>query len=94
MNISDVLKGHKKFIRGEEEGGTPVDRRNRREENGTWWHRREARSTNTREGIFIIPPTPSSVLAKAMKKICQEELKGTNISIGVSEREGGDSSMS
>ena len=41
-----------------------------------------------REGVFIIPPTPNSVLAKAFKKICQEELKGTNIQMAVTERGG------
>ena len=28
-----------------------------------------------REGVIIIPPTPKGVLAKALKKACQEELK-------------------
>ena len=41
-----------------------------------------------REGVFIIPPTPQSLLAKTFKKICKEELKGTNISMAVTERGG------
>ena len=41
-----------------------------------------------REGVFIIPPTPSSILAKAFKKICQEELRGTNLQMSVTERGG------
>ena len=41
-----------------------------------------------REGVFIIPPTPESLLAKTFKKICTEELKGTNISMAVTERGG------
>ena len=41
-----------------------------------------------REGVFIIPPTPNSILAKAFKKTCQEELKGTNIQMSVTERGG------
>ena len=38
--------------------------------------------------MFIIPPTPKRRLAKTFKKICTEELKGTNISIAVTERGG------
>jgi len=34
------------------------------------------------------PPTPKSLLAKTFKKICTEELKGTNISMTVTERGG------
>ena len=41
-----------------------------------------------REGVFIIPPTPQSLLAKTFKKICTEELKGTNITMAVTERGG------
>ena len=95
--ISDALRGHQKLLREEAEGGRPVDRprgyqeverRRRREEKGERWYRREARGTRVREGVIIIPPTPNSVLAKRMKKICQEELRGTNISMGVQERGG------
>ena len=38
--------------------------------------------------IIIIPPTPNSILAKEMKKICEEELRGSNISLSVQERGG------
>ena len=65
-----------------------VERRRRREEKGERWYRREERSTKVREGVLIIPPTPNSVLAKALKKVCQEELRGTNIQISVTERGG------
>ena len=41
-----------------------------------------------REGVIIIPPTPNSILAKEMKKICAEELKGSNISVAIQERGG------
>ena len=64
------------------------ERRRRRQEKGGRWYRREERSTRMREGVFIIPPTKNSVLAKAFKKICQEELKGTNIQMSVTERGG------
>ena len=60
-----------------------LERRRQRQEKGGRWYRREARGTRMREGIIIIPPTPQSVMAKALRKICQEELKGTNISMGV-----------
>ena len=51
------------------------------------------RFTNTkqklgRDGVIIIPPTPKGVLAKALKKACQEELKNTGISLSVHERGG------
>ena len=45
--------------------------RRRRQEKGERWYRREARGTRIREGIFIIPPTPHSVMAKALRKIYQ-----------------------
>ena len=95
--ISDSLRGYQKLLLGEREGGRPVDRskryqqlerRRRKQEKGERWYRREARGTRIREGIFIIPPTPHSVMAKEFKKICQEELRGTNISMGVTERGG------
>ena len=38
--------------------------------------------------MFIIPPTPESLLAKTFKKICVDELRGTNISMAVTERGG------
>ena len=95
--IGDSLRGYEKLLKGEAEGGRPVDRpkryqqlerRRRRQEKGGRWYRREARGTRMRDGIIIIPPTPQSVMAKALRKICQEELKGTNISMGVTERGG------
>ena len=95
--ISDALRGYEKLLQGEEEGGRPVDRpreymaverRRKKEEKGERWYRGEPRGTRMREGLFIIPPTPNSVLAKAMKKICQEELQGTNITMRVTERGG------
>ena len=52
------------------------------------WYRKEVRGTKMREGIFIIPPKHKSLLAKTMKKICQDELRGINISVGVTERGG------
>ena len=85
------------MLRSEAEGGRPVDRprryeeaerRRRRGEKGDRWYRREARGTTKREGVFIIPPTPGSVLAKAWRKVCQEEIRGTTISLGVTERGG------
>ena len=38
--------------------------------------------------MLKIPSTPESVLAKTFKKVCQEEFKGTNISMAVTERGG------
>ena len=95
--ISDAVRGHQKLVKGEREGGRPVDRprsyqreerRGRREEKGERWYRREKRGTRMREGLFIIPPTPGSVLAKAFQKVCLEELKGSNIQMCVTERGG------
>ena len=57
-----------------------LERRRRRQEKGQRWYRREVRGTKMREGIFIIPPTPKSLLAKTMKKICQDDW-GTGIYI-------------
>ena len=39
--------------------------------------RKEKRGTNIREGVIIVPPTPESSLAKALKKVCDEELRGS-----------------
>ena len=95
--ISDATRGHQKLVQGEIAGGRPVDcphtyqqeeRRRRRKEKGDRWFRKEGRSTKMREGVFIIPPTPSSILAKAFKKICQEELRGTNLQMSVTKRGG------
>ena len=95
--ISDALRGHQKLLHGEATGGRPVDRprsfqeverRRRRRDKGDRWYRREARGTNKKEGIFIVPPTPGGLLAKTLRRICQEELKGTSISMGVTERGG------
>ena len=65
-----------------------AERSKRREQKGTRWYRREARGAMKKEGVFIIPPTPGSVLARKLRKVCQDELKGTEISIGVTERGG------
>ena len=95
--ISDALRCHQKMLTTEAEGGRPVDRprdyqprerRRRREEKRERFYRKEARGTKVREGLFIIPPTPNSVLAKELKEVCKEELKGSNISITVQERGG------
>ena len=81
----------------EMDGGQPVDRpreyeeigrRKKKDEKRTRWFRKEPRGTNIREGVLIIPPTPESVLAKAFKKVCEEELKGSKIRLSVQERGG------
>ena len=81
----------------EEGGGQPVDRprsydeegrRRRKREKRERWYRREPRGTNIREGVIIVPPTPEGILAKELRKACEEELKGTKISIRVQERGG------
>ena len=73
--ISDALKGHQKLVQGEAEGGRPVDRprgyqeverRRSKEDKGVRWYRRENRGTKVREGMFIVPPTPGSALAKRL----------------------------
>ena len=95
--ISDAIRGHQKLLQEVAEGKRPLnrprgfqeeDRRRRRQEKGERWYRREERGTKVREGVFIIPPTPQSLLAKTFKKICTEELKGTNITMAVTERGG------
>ena len=95
--ISDALRGYKKKLQVEAEGGRPVDRlreyqeverRMRRSEKGERYYRKEKRGSKVREGVIIIPPTPNSILAKEMKKICEEELRGSNISLSVQERGG------
>ena len=76
--ISDALRGHEKMQQRENEGGQPVDRprefdeagrRKRKEEKPGRWFRKEKRGTNIREGVIIVPPTPESSLAKALKKV-------------------------
>ena len=52
------------------------------------YYRKHGRGTSVREGVFIIPPTPNSMLAKEMKRICDEELRGRQISMTVQERGG------
>ena len=88
---------HQKLFQQVSEGKRPLnrprgfqedERRRKRQEKGERWYRREERSTKVREGVFIIPPTPGSVLAKTFKNICREELRGTNISMAVTERGG------
>ena len=63
-------------------------RRKRKEEKPGRWFRKEKRGTNIREGVIIVPPTPESSLAKALKKVCDEELRGSKISLSVQERGG------
>ena len=95
--ISDAIKGHQKLRQEVSDGKRPLnrprgfqedERRRRRQEKGERWYRREERGSKVREGLFIIPPTPESLLAKTFKKICIEELKGTNIAMAVTERGG------
>ena len=95
--ISDALRGYQKKLQIEAEGGRPVDRprdyqeverRRMRTEKRERYYRKEKRGSKVREGVIIIPPTPSSILAKEMKKICEEELRGSNISLSVQERGG------
>jgi hypothetical protein len=95
--ITDAVRGFEKMLKAEEEGGRPVDRprdyqeasrRRAKEDKRGRYYRKEKRGTRVREGVIIIPPTPDSVLAKELKKICQEELKGTNISLAIQERGG------
>ena len=95
--ISDALRGHQKMRQREMDGGQPVDRpreyeeigrRKKKDEKRTRWFRKEPRGTNIREGVLIIPPTPESVLAKAFKKVCEEELRGSKIRLSVQERGG------
>ena len=95
--ISDAMRCHQKMLKTEAEGGRPVDRprdyqpqerRRRREEKRERFYRKEPRGSRVREGLFVIPPTPDSILAKEFKQVCREELKGSNISIKVQERGG------
>ena len=92
--ISDAIRGHQKLLEDVVEGKRPLnrprgfqedERRRKRQEKGERWYRREERSTKVREGVFIIPPTPGSALAKTFKNICREELRETNISMAVTE---------
>ena len=41
-----------------------------------------------REGVIIIPPTPNSILAEKMRKICSEEMRESNIRVSIQERGG------
>ena len=95
--ISDAVQGFENMKKREQEGGQPVDRprsydeegrRRRKEEKRGRWYRREPRGTSIREGALIIPPTPDGELAKALKKACEEELKGSKITLSVQERGG------
>ena len=52
-------------------------RRRRKREKRERWYRREPRGTSIREGVIIVPPTPEGILAKELRKACEEELKGT-----------------
>ena len=95
--ISDAVQGFKNMQKREEEGGQPVDRlrsydeegrRRRKLQKGGRWYRREPRGTSIREGVIIVPPTPDGALAMAMKRACEEELRGSKISVRVQERGG------
>ena len=95
--ISDALRGYDKMQKRETEGGQPVDRpreydeverRRRKEEKGGRWFRKQQRGTKIREGVIIIPPTPDGVLAKALKKVCEVELKDSKITLTIQERGG------
>ena len=95
--ISDAVQGFKNMQKREEEGGRPVDRlrsydeagrRRRKLEKGGRWYRREPRGTTIREGVIIVPPTIGGALALALKRACEEELRGSKISLRVQERGG------
>ena len=95
--ISDALRGHAKRVKEEEEGRRPLNRtkkfeeekrRKRKEDKKERWYRKEERGSRVREGVLIIPPTPHSILAKELKKICQEELQGNRMTITIMERGG------
>ena len=95
--ISDALRGFEKKQQAEAAGGQPLnrpreyhqeERRRKRVEKKERYYKKEKRGSKVREGVIIIPPTPNSILAKEMKKICAEELKGSNISVAIQERGG------
>ena len=95
--ISDAVQGYKNMQKREQDGGQPVDRprdydeegrRIRKEEKRKRWYRREPRGTSIREGSLIIPPAPDEALAKALKKVCEEELKSAKMALNVQERGG------
>ena len=95
--ISDAVQGFKNMQQREQQGGRPVDRprnydeegrRIRKQEKRERWYRREPRGTSIREGVIIVPPTPGGLLAKELKRACEEELKGSKISMSVQERGG------
>ena len=95
--ISDAVQGFKNMQKREIEGGQPVDRPRNYDEEGRRrrkldkrgrWYRREPRGTSIREGVIIVPPTPDGALAMALKKACEEELRGSKISVSVVERGG------
>ena len=90
--ISDALQGYAKRVKEEEEGRRPLNRpkkfeedkrRKKKEEKKERWYRKEERGSRVREGVLIIPPTPHSVLAKELRRISQEELKGSSMSITI-----------
>ena len=95
--ISDAVQGFKNMQQREQQGGRPVDRprnydeegrRIRKQEKRERWYRREPRGTSIREGVIIVPPTPGGLLAKELKRACEEELRGSKISLSVQERGG------
>ena len=95
--ISDALKGHAKMVKAEAEGGRPVDRpreyqekerRKAKSDKRERYYRNERRGMRVREGVFIVPPTPDSCLANELKRVCKEELRGSNIAMSVQERGG------
>ena len=95
--ISDAVRGHQKMVEIEAPSGRPADppkefhsqeRRRGREEKRERYYRKKPRGTSVRDGVFIVPPTPNNLLAKELTRICQEELRGSNISMTVQERGG------
>ena len=95
--IADAVQGHANMVRREEEGGRPVDRpreyeeverRRKKERKRSHWYRKEVGGSRVREGVIIVPPTPGSVLAKELQKVCKEELSHSNMSMHITERGG------
>lgn len=64
------------------------ERRRRKEEKRERFYRKEKRGKRVREGVFILPPTPNSLLAKEVFRVCREQLAESNLSITVQERGG------
>ena len=64
------------------------ERRRKKEEKRERFYRKEKRGSKMREAVIIIPPTPNSILAERMKKICSDEMKDSNIRVSIQERGG------